>query len=419
MNARLAALITALETLVVVGIGVGIFFAPLSLVWAIDDGFSTDLLVYWRTAADFWLLGHGVPVSVTVDAETAFGLGLSETQTSFLLSAAPLGPAVLTFWWGFRMGRRDLVLDFPLVVWLVGIGTMLALSFGIHLSAFHPVASTELLDALVRPSLFLAAGLVIASWTTKWSQGRQWLQSVLSGSAWELLSAGFRAGVASLAVLLGAASVFLFFALVFSYSTVIALFESLGPTVLGLVVLFIGQMAFVPNLVIWTAAWLVGPGFYLGTGAYFSALGAQVQAVPAVPLLGALPDSAEGVGFSLIVIPVAGALVSGFLTETRLAHVAQLFGQSNLGLATKQVLRIGIVGLIGTSTSLAGLSLLGALASGALGPGRYEQVGVDVGQFALWWGIEVGVGIALGMLMAIVVRWIRQQEQTSAGKSPR
>ena len=66
MNARLAALLTALETLVVVGIGVGLFFAPLSVVWALDDQFSTDLLVYWRASADMWLLGHGVPVSVAL-----------------------------------------------------------------------------------------------------------------------------------------------------------------------------------------------------------------------------------------------------------------------------------------------------------------------------------------------------------------
>lgn len=417
MNARLAALITALETLVVVGIGVGILFAPLTLVWALDDAFSTDLLVYWRTAADVWLLGHGVPVSVALDPALAASVGLGEASSSFVLSAAPLGPAVLTFWWGFRMGRRDLVLDFPQVVWLVGVGTMVALSYGVHVSSTHDVASTPLLDSLVRPSLFLAAGLIVASWTTKWSQGRQWLQSVLTDGAWRVLSSGFRAGIAAVAIVLAVASVFFFTALLVSYSDVIALFESLGPSVMGLVVLFVGQLAFVPNLVVWNASWLIGPGFSLGTGAHFSPLGADVQALPAVPLLAALPDHSDGFGFTLVAVPLVAAIVAGALAERGLGDRTGLLWKADQAVADQPLIRTIAASVIGGVIALSTLLLLAALSSGSFGPGRFRVLGVDLAQLALWWGVEAVAGVMVGMLCAVAWRWIRLNERSATSRA--
>lgn len=52
MNARLIALATVLDVVVLMGLGLGLFFAPLTLVWAFDDGFSTDLVASWGIAVD-------------------------------------------------------------------------------------------------------------------------------------------------------------------------------------------------------------------------------------------------------------------------------------------------------------------------------------------------------------------------------
>ena len=45
MNARLNAFATVLDVVVLVGLGLGLLFAPLTFVWAFDDGFATDLLL--------------------------------------------------------------------------------------------------------------------------------------------------------------------------------------------------------------------------------------------------------------------------------------------------------------------------------------------------------------------------------------
>lgn len=412
MNARLAALITALETLVVVGIGVGIFFAPLSLVWALDDQFSTDLLTYWRASADFWLLGHGVPISVSLDYETAAALGLAGGQSNFVLSAAPLGAGLLTLWWGFRMGRRDLILDYPLVVWLVGVVTLAGLSYGIHVSAAHPMASTDLVQATIQPSLFLAAGLIVASWTTKWSQGRQWMQSVVSEGVWSVLATGARAGIASAFGLIGIASVFFALLLIASYATVVGLFESLGPSVMGLIVLFIGQLALIPNFVIWIASWLVGPGFSLGSAAHFSPLGTDIQAVPALPILGSLPTNVDSIGFSLVALPVLVAVVA-----TMLAKRAQPSTPSRGAL--NSIVMVVSTALISTVIAAVVLSVLAVLSSGAFGPGRFVEVGIMGSDFATWWAIEVLAGSILGALAFDLWRWVRLQDQAYSAASSR
>ena len=412
MNARLAALITALETLVVVGIGVGVFFAPLSLVWALDDQFSTDLLTYWRASADFWLLGHGVPISVSLDYETAAALGLSVGQSNFVLSAAPLGAGLLTLWWGFRMGRRDLILDYPLVVWLVGVVTLVGLSYGIHVSAAHPMASTDLVQATIQPSLFLAAGLIVASWTTKWSQGRQWMQSVVSQGVWNALATGARAGIASAFGLIGIASVFFALLLIASYATVVGLFESLGPSVMGLIVLFIGQLALIPNFVIWIASWLVGPGFSLGSAAHFSPLGTDIQAVPALPILGSLPTNVDSIGFSLVALPVLVAVVA-----TILAKRAQPSMQSRGAL--NSIVTVVSTAVVSTVIAVVVVSVPAVLSSGAFGPGRFVDVGIIGSDFATWWAIEVLAGSILGALAFDLWRWVRLQDQAYSAAGSR
>ena len=71
MNARLIALATVLDVVVLMGLGLGLFFAPLTLVWAFDDGFSTDLVASWGIAVDGWMLGHGVPLHFALSPELA------------------------------------------------------------------------------------------------------------------------------------------------------------------------------------------------------------------------------------------------------------------------------------------------------------------------------------------------------------
>ena len=52
MNRSLTALFAAFEATLVVAIGIGISLAPLTVLWGVQYGFSSDWLVFWRAAVD-------------------------------------------------------------------------------------------------------------------------------------------------------------------------------------------------------------------------------------------------------------------------------------------------------------------------------------------------------------------------------
>jgi hypothetical protein len=139
MNARLNALATVLDVVVLVGLGLGLFFAPLTLVWAFDDGFATDLLLSWAIAVDGWMLGHGVPLTFTLDPLLAQSLSLGETNSSFVVDVALLGVGLLTLLWGYRIGRRSGTRIYPVSTWFLAVGTLVALSFAM---VFFPPCTT-------------------------------------------------------------------------------------------------------------------------------------------------------------------------------------------------------------------------------------------------------------------------------------
>ena len=64
MTRRLTLLFSAFEALLVVAIGVAIPLVPLTILWAAQFGFAPDWSIFWRGAADIWLIGHGVDVDL-------------------------------------------------------------------------------------------------------------------------------------------------------------------------------------------------------------------------------------------------------------------------------------------------------------------------------------------------------------------
>jgi hypothetical protein len=77
MTRRLTLLFSTFEALLVVAIGVAIPLLPLTILWAAQFGFAPDWAIFWRGAADIWLIGHGVDVTFTLDPTTAASLGIA------------------------------------------------------------------------------------------------------------------------------------------------------------------------------------------------------------------------------------------------------------------------------------------------------------------------------------------------------
>lgn len=401
MNARLNALATVLDVVVLAGLGLGLFFAPLTLVWAFDDGFSTDLVLSWAIAVDGWMLGHGVPLTFTLDPLLAQSLSLGESNSTFLVDIALLGVGLLTLLWGYRIGRRSGTRIYPVSTWFLAVGTLVAVSFAVVSSLPAHMVTMELVDALVRPALFLATGLALATWVGSRAPGGRVLEGVLPGRVLAVLRTGVKAGGAAILGVVGAAALTVAALILVSFGTVITLYEALQPGVWGILTLSMAQLALLPTAIVWSVMWMVGPGFALGTGALVSPLGTTVQAVPALPLLGIIPSSPPVGAIMIVAVPIAVAFIAGVAATTML--LGSKPGKIWQDVQSTDFHRQPLVAIFAASVLSGALGALGggvlaSLTSGAAGPGRFQNVGADPAQIALWWGLEIFVGVFLGLL---------------------
>ncbi|MFT2690903.1 DUF6350 family protein [Clavibacter zhangzhiyongii] len=189
--------------------------------------------------------------------------------------------------------------DHPGVGVLAAVGTTTAvLSFGLALAAQHEGVAPALVRGAVLPTLVLALGLLIGGIArVDRARAGSWWGSLSSGRAAAAIRGGARdaldrlpegaASVAATALRGGAAAAFAVVAfsavvvavlLGLQYATVITLYETLQTGIVGGVALTLGQLALLPNLVLWASSWLIGPGFALGTGSSVSPLGTSRSA---------------------------------------------------------------------------------------------------------------------------------------------
>jgi len=237
--------------------------------------------------------------------------------------------------------------------------------------------------------------------------GGQVLEGVLPEGLLAVLRTGVKAGGASLVGLVGVAALSVAGLVLASFGTMINLYESLQPGVWGIIVLSMAQLALLPTAIVWSVMWLVGPGFALGTGALVSPLGSTLQAVPALPILGIIPANPPAGAVMVIAIPLAVSFIAG------VAATAILLGEKpgslwrsvqSTEIHQQPLLRIIAASALAGAFGAFGGFLLAAMTSGAAGPGRFQNVGADPGQIALWWGVEIFVGVLLGLVSGALGR---------------
>lgn len=399
MNRPLTALFAALEAAVVVGIGVGLALAPLTALWALQYDLQIDWTAFYRTAVDAWLLGHGVDVQISA-ALPVFG-GAAGTEP-FTLTLAALGFALLTVLLGVRAGRRLLETDHPVVAVTASLGAFALLAAVLTLTAGSPDVQPSRWQGVLLPTLVFATGLLVGAvlpgpGSRRRVSSRQSPLQRLADSVGDslppdlsvTLSWAMRLGGMTVAAVLAVAAVLVGLLLVLSYSQVVTLYESLQGGVLGGLTLTLGQLALLPNLILWAAAWLIGPGFAIGAGSSVSPLGTALGPIPTLPVLGALPTETLPFGFVGIAVPVVLAFIAASTSRGRVD--GDFGGGASLG----RLIGIGLL-----SGAFAGL-LLGLLtwaASGAAGPGRLVEVGASPLAVGAAAAVEAAVATTLGLL---------------------
>ncbi|MBW8870989.1 MAG: hypothetical protein JF618_02030, partial [Leifsonia sp.] len=159
MSRTTVALLAALEALIVAAIGIGICLVPITILWAAQYQLGADFGVVWRSAADVWLVGHGVNLTVVLDPQTVAQLGLPGAGTPFQVTIALLGFAVLTAGLGVRTGMRAAETDERVVGALSALAAFAVISSLVVLAAGSAVVQPSVWQGIVLPPFVYALGI--------------------------------------------------------------------------------------------------------------------------------------------------------------------------------------------------------------------------------------------------------------------
>ena len=424
MSRTTVALLAALEALIVAAIGLGICLVPITILWAAQYHLGADFAVVWRSSADVWLVGHGVNLTVALDPQTVAQLGLPAAAVPFQLTIALLGFAALTVGLGVRTGMRAAETDQRLVGAVSAIAAFAVISTLVVLSSGSAVVQPSIWQGIVLPPFVYGLGIAVGfGFAALRGPGEETLTRTGPDTA-ETLStpprsgtaapavlsalrapvrilavpeqlrlgamAALRAGTAATAIVIGVAALILSLLIFGNYGTIISLYEQLQSGVAGGAALTVGQLAILPNLVVWIASWLIGPGFAIGTGSSVSPLGTGLGPLPGLPVFGVIPPGGFAFGLVGVVVP----LLAGFLAAVLLRSRVDAGGSGLTDVRSRILTALGIGIVAGIQ-----LGLLAWWSSGALGPGRLHDVGPNpwlVGALAAG---EVAVAAIIGLVV--------------------
>ena len=186
---------------------------------------------------------------------------------------------------------------------------------------------------------------------------------------------------------------------------------ALNPGIIGSVLLLLASLCYLPNSVIWAIAYMLGPGFSFGIGTAVSPSGSALGAVPAFPMLAALPVGTKAafppwLGFFVLVMPYLAGALAGLMT-VRIAPTPTLEAAPLWGLITGALTAV----VVGFGAKFSG---------GPLGAGRLASVGPSGGEVGVVALLEVGVTAALvaGAANWLIIRYHVRRLSTLQAPEP-
>ncbi len=340
-----------------------IAFASL-IIWATagsSTGSTSDPIF---TSLWFYLAAHQIPLDIAGS--------LAGARLTFL----PLGALVLVFF-AIRSGVTRSVAPFDedrkrIVVPIFALlYTLLLLVISLFSSLRDEVVSVRIYLAIPIALLVTFAFSLIASR----------LMPARTRAPWEIATtwAAF-----ALAILLAVATLVLFISLVIHYRAVLDLTTVISPGIFGGVALIAIQILYLPNMVVATLGYISGSGAHIGSGSIIHPFLFELDQLPALPLLGALPRGS----FPWAIAGAFVVIAFGFIIHRRLLARFGSDLTSAISLAAFFTLSL----LIAVSAS-------GQLITDVLG-----EVGPSWWRFPLVLSGELALGMALSK-GAIVARY--------------
>lgn len=342
-------------------------------------GVGSGLPGVLRSAGLLWLVAHHVEVTVR-------GVGR--------IGLLPLGLVVLPAAVCVRAGRwlsNEGHVKAPVDVWhaALAIACPYALfTAAVALASRTQVAAPSLWEAVINGFgiAFVAGGYGAARTLAPWRR----LAGLLPPRA-RSVTLGAAAGLALLIVAAGLAAAISLGVHLDSYQRAEA---ALRPGIFGSALLLVAELAYLPNAVIWSVAYILGPGFTFGAGTGVSPNGSALGALPALPMLAGLPAGPGAafpawLGFFVLLVPYLAGALAGLVT-VRVTPTPFLEAAPLWGLATGTVIAVVI-------------GVLAKFAGGPLGDGRLGSVGPKAAESGVVALLEAGVTAAI---MAGAVNWL-------------
>lgn len=370
----------------------------------LEDSFNIIL----QFAGFAWLLIHGVPVELL-----NLGPEADPASVSGWVTLIPLGLSLLPFLFCLRAGRRIARASYTDQLWQGLLGAFIAyggIGAAVGSLSNNSYGRVNVLAATLIPLVIAALGLIIgarreagswarlfgvdmAAYIQRISPHRRWAGSYV----WHVIVAGFLGYVAAV----GISGLLLTINLGLHWTEVANVYQELRPGPIGSAALTLVQLSLIPNAVFWVLSWISGGGFTLGTGSTLSTLETTVGPLPSIPMLASLPTGEMSHQWLFLLLPVAAGIMAGwYFLRGGENHLEDWFARRipfnmlSLGLSTACLsLFTGIVA--------AALSLIGSwLASGSLAIGRLVDLGPNPWLTAGALVLQVGVGTAIGYLIA-------------------
>lgn len=364
--------------------GLGVVAAPVLLAWLAEGATepATDAL---SVTAAGWLLGLGATLTSPGASWGLTPLGL--TLVTVLLAARGGSWAAET---SPVHGRTRAA------VLLLAVGVTAALLAGAAAAALTLDAVTvDPGQAAAQAALVTMAGAGCGLVRARRGGWRAVLATL--GPPWA--GRALLATLAAVAVLTGVSAAALSVATVGGFDTTRVLLSQIEPGPVGGLALLLASLAYLPTMIVWTGAVLVGPGVTIGAAVTVRSTGVEAGAVPGFPLLGIVPSTMPGWVPVLGVLGMVGAgAVAGLLLARRRGPA-------------EDPLRLALLGLaVGMGTAaITGVACWAA--SGPMGPGLLGQLGPNPSTVA---GVA---GAAVGLTAAVTGSVIGAQSTRSAAES--
>ncbi len=422
---RTLALVSALvKGVVAAGLGLGSLTVLVMVAWISspypDSGPGGAL----RAAAGIWLLAHGAGL---VRPDTLSGVPAPVSLVPLLLAVGPV-------WLAHRAGRDAAEPEEGRArpsqagaFCAVTAGYLLVVAGAAAYARGGPLRADP--DTLVFPVALVVAGAAAAGvWT---AAGRpfgpppSWSPLALQEAVARTLfrhrvEAACRSAAVGVTVLLGGGALLVAVALGRNAAAAQDAFLALAGDWSGRIAVLLLAASLVPNAALWGAAYGLGPGFSLGTGATATPLGLDgTPAVPHFPLLAAVPDQGPGspLNWAALAVPVAAALAVAWFVARRAVPADAPRARP---WSPRETVLVTLLAALGCGVATA---LLTAVAAGPIGTGALSAFGPVwwlTGPAALGWTAVIGAPTAL-LLRLWRLRtpgWAWRRDVTEADEPP-